>query len=163
MSSVVIQRPVRPGTAFSRAHAVFERPRASAPQSPVQLKVIKPARALPAQRTPRAEQPIMPHVERPRPRFGVRRLALMTLAALVALGALAFIVPRDAQAGESLRVSEVSYTLTVKHGQSLWEIAQQVEPERDTRDVMSEIMKINGLTDTALSAGQDLEIPVTNH
>ena len=47
----------------------------------------------------------------------------------------------------------------VKHGETLWDIAQAVDPHGDTRDTVVRIMELNSLTSTSVDAGQRLEIP----
>lgn len=165
MSTVVIKRPVRPCTAFSREHAVVvPQPARSEALPSLQLKVIKPARHLPVGGTPqRLPQRTPPAASYPRTLRGIRRLVALTLASLVVLGAIVLSLPSRAQAGDAVvSVSNVATKVVVKPGESLWDIAVSVAPERDTRDVVLEIMKINELSGTTVHSGQHLEIPVTN-
>lgn len=170
MSSLVIKRPVRPGTAFSRAHALVSEPTAPQLPSPVAgLRVIKPARPLPgvvegAPITPEERElplRVAKEVKEP-PR--VHKMVGLASAILAVLGLLLLLVPRTAQAGHfAPAVAETGLSsMTVEQGQSLWEIAAAIAPHRDTRDVVSEIMKINHLTETRLYSGQHLELPVIN-
>ncbi|MCB4208109.1 LysM peptidoglycan-binding domain-containing protein [Arthrobacter sp. UM1] len=50
-------------------------------------------------------------------------------------------------------------TVTVGSGESLWHVAQRTNPKADPRDVVKEIVSVNGLQSTQLSAGQQLEVP----
>jgi hypothetical protein len=50
-------------------------------------------------------------------------------------------------------------TVTVAPGESLWTIAEDVAPERDPRDVVDQIVRLNALDDVELQAGQQLAIP----
>jgi len=51
-------------------------------------------------------------------------------------------------------------TVIVAGGDSLWSIAQEVAPAADPRDVVAAIERLNALEGSALSAGQELSIPV---
>jgi LysM repeat protein len=49
--------------------------------------------------------------------------------------------------------------VTVEAGQTLWQLAEDVAPAADPRDVISEIMQLNQLTSADVVAGQELAIP----
>lgn len=95
-----------------------------------------------------------------RGRLLFRGLPLLTLAALIVLGALTFAFPAQAKSSTSQPETPVSQTVTVYHGDSLWTIAQQVAPGQDSRDVINRIMQINDLTSAQVQPGQVLEVPV---
>lgn len=95
-----------------------------------------------------------------RGRFIFRRLPLLTVAALIVLGAIALINPPEAQAGNSSPASSVTQEVAVRGGETLWDIALQVETEEDTRDVIQHIIELNDLSSTTIDAGQRLEIPL---
>jgi len=62
----------------------------------------------------------------------------------------------DAPAG-----AQVVTVRTVGAGESLWAIASSVTPAgEDVRDALREIARLNGLTGSALAAGQQLVVPV---
>lgn len=94
-----------------------------------------------------------------RGRFIFRGLPLLTLLALIVLGALTFVSPFEAKAGDS-EAQPAAVMVKVKSGENLWEIAYQAEPQADTRDVVDRIMDINDLESTKIEAGQTLIIPV---
>lgn len=48
---------------------------------------------------------------------------------------------------------------TVGHGDSLWAIAESIDPEADVRDIIDEIMRLNGLDDAVVEPGQRLALP----
>jgi len=51
---------------------------------------------------------------------------------------------------------------TVGAGETLWAIAAaQATPGQDVRDIISDLMSINELRDSALVAGQQILVPVT--
>ena len=95
-----------------------------------------------------------------RGRFIFRGLPLLTLAALLALGALTLLLPTEAKSSAETPVAPVSSTVTVMHGDSLWSIATDVAPNEDSRNVINHIMQINNLTTAQVEPGQVLEVPV---
>lgn len=84
---------------------------------------------------------------------------LLTLAALIVLGAISFFGPAASASVENASVTRT--VVVVKHGETLWDIAQAVDPQGDTRDTVVRIMELNSLTSTSVDAGQRLEIPQT--
>ena len=89
----------------------------------------------------------------------LKGLPLLTLAALIVLGAISFFSPA---ASASVENSSATRTVVVvKHGETLWDIAQAVDPQGDTRDTVVRIMELNSLTSASVDAGQRLEIPQT--
>lgn len=95
-----------------------------------------------------------------RGRLIFRGLPLLTLAALIVLGALTFAFPAQAKSSTSHSEAPVSQMVTVYHGDSLWTIAQQIAPGQDSRDVVNRIMQINDLRSAQVQPGQVLEVPV---
>lgn len=95
-----------------------------------------------------------------RGRFIFRGLPLLTLAALLVLGALTLLLPTEAKSSAETPVAPASSTVTVMHGDSLWSIAADVAPGKDSRDVINHIMQINNLTTAQVEPGQVLEVPV---
>lgn len=91
------------------------------------------------------------------PRGFLKGLPLLTLAALIVLGAISFFGPAASASVENASVTRT--VVVVKHGETLWDIAQAVDPHGDTRDTVVRIMELNSLTSTSVDAGQRLEIP----
>ena len=91
------------------------------------------------------------------PRGFLKGLPLLTLAALIVLGAISFFGPAASASAENASVTRT--VVVVKHGETLWDIAQAVDPQGDTRDTVVRIMELNSLTSTSVDAGQRLEIP----
>lgn len=89
----------------------------------------------------------------------LKGLPLLTLAALIVLGAISFFGPAASASVEN--TSATRTIVVVKHGETLWDIAQAVDPQGDTRDTVVRIMELNSLTSTSVDAGQRLEIPQT--
>ena len=91
------------------------------------------------------------------PRGFLKGLPLLTLAALIVLGAISFFGPAASASVDNASVTRT--VVVVKHGETLWDIAQAVDPQGDTRDTVVRIMELNSLTSTSVDAGQRLEIP----
>lgn len=89
----------------------------------------------------------------------LKGLPLLTLAALIVLGAISIFGPAASASVEN--ASATRTVVVVKHGETLWDIAQTVDPHGDTRDTVVRIMELNSLTSTSVDAGQRLEIPQT--
>ena len=89
----------------------------------------------------------------------LKGLPLLTLAALIVLGAISFFGPAASASVENASVTRT--VVVVKHGETLWDIAQAVDPQGDTRDTVVRIMELNSLTSTSVDTGQRLEIPQT--
>lgn len=100
-------------------------------------------------------------LERFNPLHNLKGLPLLTLAALVVLGAVTFLGPSFGPRVENAAATQA--TVTVKHGETLWDIAQAVNPGGDARDTVVRIMELNSLTSTAVDAGQRLEVPQPRH
>lgn len=49
--------------------------------------------------------------------------------------------------------------VTVSAGETLWGIAERIAPTADPRDVIAEVMRLNGLMSSAVQPGQRLAIP----
>ena len=93
-------------------------------------------------------------------RLVFRGIPALTLAVLIVLGALTFISPGEAKSSTGEMATQVSSTMTVMHGDSLWSIAAKVAPGQDNRDVINHIMQINDLSTARVEPGQVLEVPV---
>ncbi|GAA1056544.1 hypothetical protein GCM10017608_32860 [Agromyces luteolus] len=50
-------------------------------------------------------------------------------------------------------------TIEVGSGDTLWGIAEAIAPAADPRDVIYEIMRLNGLDDAVVQPGQELVLP----
>lgn len=94
-----------------------------------------------------------------RGRFVFIGVPLILLAALI----LSFSGFLNAPAKAAESASELSVTptvtVTVQPGESLWAIAEAVAPERDPRDVVTDIIQLNNLDAARVVPGQALFIP----
>ncbi|MCU1481983.1 MAG: conserved rane protein [Subtercola sp.] len=92
------------------------------------------------------------------------RRGRLVLAALVSLpliaGLAAFAILGGGAAIATGGGQPVSYSyVTVQSGQSLWGIAQSLDPSADPRDIIAEIVDLNQLHTSDVHAGQRLALP----
>ena len=59
-------------------------------------------------------------------------------------------------------VSSYYETITVLPGESLWSIASQIDSKANKADLVAAIIDLNGLTGSALRAGQQLRVPLAS-
>ncbi len=95
-----------------------------------------------------------------------RRGRLVVLAVLVGLLLAAFTVGRadvstaDATATATPAAAGAGYTATTVHeGETLWAVAQRVNPGHDPRALVQRLREINQLSTGSVQAGQQLLIP----
>ncbi|MEP6482509.1 MAG: LysM peptidoglycan-binding domain-containing protein [Rhodoglobus sp.] len=85
------------------------------------------------------------------------------LTALVAtplvIGALLFAINGGGAAASLEGSTQPFQYVTVDAGQSLWEIAQEIAPSADPRDVIAQVMQLNRLDSADVFAGVRLAIP----
>lgn len=88
------------------------------------------------------------------------RRVLMTLAAApLVIAALAFAL-NGGGANATLSGSAQGFTyVTVEAGQTLWQLATELEPAADPREVIARIVTLNQLESADVAAGQELAIP----
>lgn len=84
-----------------------------------------------------------------------------TMAGVLAAAALliVLIAPSHVVAGTEPAQGPGVESVTVQPGQSLWEVAQQAEPQRDTRDVVLQIVELNDLDSARVDSGQEVLVP----
>lgn len=86
-------------------------------------------------------------------------LAAVIAAPLIAAAWFGLGAPA-AQAGDV--PATVTYTYaSVEPGQSLWQLAEQLAPQADPREVVSAIMSLNNLASADVQPGQELAIPAS--
>ena len=99
----------------------------------------------------------------PKPRLRLTkrgRRVFTTLAALpLVVAALAFALNGGVATASSDGSTVPVETVTVGAGQSLWELAGEIDPEADPRDVISDLVSFNHLSTTQLTPGQQLDVP----
>ena len=89
------------------------------------------------------------------------RVVLTAIASVPVVAAIAaFALFGGSSAIATADQSSTSFTyVTVQSGQSLWSVAESVDPSGDPRDVIAEIQNLNRLQSSDVQAGQRLAIP----
>lgn len=80
------------------------------------------------------------------------------IAGAVLAGAAVLFAP-NAVASDDFHETEFSYVL-VQPGDSLWGIAQALDPGADTRDIVAELKRLNQLSTSDLEAGAAIAVPL---
>ena len=80
-------------------------------------------------------------------------LALLTLGPVFAQGQSSAAEPGGAG------VAPVSSTWVVQPGETLWVIAERIDPDTDPRETVARIVAMNDLPDSSVLVGQELQIP----
>lgn len=88
-----------------------------------------------------------------------RRVLLALAATPLVIAALAFALNGGGATASLTGSSEPFSYVTVEAGQTLWQLATQLEPAADPREVIARIVTLNQLSSTDVSAGQELAIP----
>lgn len=83
-------------------------------------------------------------------------LALAAIAMLVLAAALASPAKAATTSGQA---PDYAASVTVMPGQTLWSIAVTADSSRDTRDVVADIVELNGLANSVVQPGQRLFVP----
>lgn len=102
----------------------------------------------------------------PRPGRSRLRLTARGRAVFATLAALPVVIVMfvfslnggGANATADLATGDFEY-VTVMAGQSLWELAVELEPSADPRDVIYDVLQLNQLSSSEVYAGQRLAIP----
>lgn len=82
----------------------------------------------------------------------------LVLAAYLGAGALGLGVSSAEATGTSAGADAFAY-VSVEPGQSLWQLAEQVAPHADPREVVADILVLNNLASADVQPGQELAIP----
>ena len=90
-------------------------------------------------------------------RRGRRVLAIAVALPFVIAAFVAALNSGGAIATQETVTNEFSY-VTISQGQSLWDIAKTIAPQADPRDVIAQIVTLNGL-EGELQPGQKIAIP----
>jgi LysM domain len=145
-------------SAQNRAAARWTGPLGPAAAEPGPAARPEPVRAQPvrsqAAHTPTASVPL---------RLTRRGRVVVALAAALLLAALSLVVAASAQATNhpvpsSAAQQDLAHVI-VRPGQSLWTVAENADPNADTRVVIQQIIELNGLTGDTVFAGQHLWVP----
>jgi hypothetical protein len=93
------------------------------------------------------------------------RRVLGTLAALPVIAIALLVGPNviGAHAADELLTGDTAHTsfeyVSIAPGQSLWQLAEQVAPQADPREVVADILTLNNLRSGDVQPGQKLAIP----
>ena len=93
---------------------------------------------------------------------GRRVIASLLLAPIGVVGGFALAQIPTAFAGDATVAeapAEQFETHTVLAGETLWDVAASIAGHHDVRDVVAEIMRLNGLTTASVQGGQQLALP----
>jgi hypothetical protein len=90
------------------------------------------------------------------------RAVFTTLAAVpLVIGASLSVLGAGVAAADGGGAPATSFeVVTVGHGDTLWELAETIAPGEDPREVIADIVKLNGLDDAVVQPGQQLSLPV---
>ncbi|MDQ1606561.1 MAG: hypothetical protein QOJ18_928 [Microbacteriaceae bacterium] len=88
-----------------------------------------------------------------------RRVLTVLAAVPVVIGALFFTLNGGMATATDVAGSTKFHYVTISAGESLWQLAGQIAPSADPRDVISDVVHLNQLASTDLQAGQRLAIP----
>jgi hypothetical protein len=88
------------------------------------------------------------------------RIVFGTLAAIPVIALALFVGPNviGAQASGDAGTATFDY-VSVAPGQSLWQLAEQIAPQADPREVVADILSLNNLSSGDVQPGQELAIP----
>jgi nucleoid-associated protein YgaU len=94
-------------------------------------------------------------------RLTSRGRVVVAVTAVLLLAVLSLIVAMSAEATNQApaRTAPGLTQVIVRPGQSLWSVAEKADPDADTRVVIQRITELNGLTGSAVFAGQRLWVP----
>lgn len=90
------------------------------------------------------------------------RAVILVLVVAIAVAAVALVrAPATAQAGGVSASTIVAERVTVRPGQTLWQIALAAVPDADPRATVARIKEMNGLRSSAIAAGRVLLVPAS--
>jgi hypothetical protein len=89
------------------------------------------------------------------------RVVFTGLAALpLVIWAFVLVLGSGAAAADVDSAGATFEYVTVGEGDSLWAIAETLDPSGDVREVIAEIVRLNGLDDAVVEPGQRLALPL---
>lgn len=88
-----------------------------------------------------------------------RRVVMFLVALPLVIAAGAFALNGGMAAATDTAASSSLQYVTVGAGETLWQLAGELAPAADPRDVISDILHLNQLQGTDIQAGQRLAIP----
>jgi hypothetical protein len=93
----------------------------------------------------------------------ITRRGRLVLTAAVVVAALAVVLGFVLSGGGAVATDTSAHVhfqhVTVSAGETLWQVAEDVAPSADPRDVIADIQQLNNLDTTEVMPGQSLAIP----
>jgi LysM repeat protein len=90
------------------------------------------------------------------------RVLFTALAAVpLVVGSLLFALNGGVAAASSDQAQTQFTYVTVSAGQSLWQLAEEIAPTEDPREVIADIVSLNQLASEEVQPGQRLALPVS--
>jgi hypothetical protein len=95
------------------------------------------------------------------PRLRLTRRGRLVFTSLAAVPVVAGVLLAALNGGMAIATSSSAplEQITVGAGQSLWQLAEQIAPEADPREVVSDIRAVNQLSSAGVQAGQRISLP----
>ncbi|MEN2737273.1 LysM peptidoglycan-binding domain-containing protein [Microbacterium sp. X-17] len=88
-----------------------------------------------------------------------RAVLTMLVALPIVIGAMVFALNGGGAAATGEQAHVTFHYVTVQSGDSLWSVASRIAPNADPRDVIAELVNLNGLSSAVVTPGQQLAIP----
>ncbi|MCU1407076.1 MAG: conserved secreted protein [Glaciihabitans sp.] len=118
------------------------------------------SRVATAARTPREAQAVS---TQPTTRLRITARGRVVLTTIAALPVVAVAIALSLNGGGAVATATGSSTplesITVMGGQSLWQLAEEIAPQADPREVIADLISINTLVSAEVHPGQQLDIP----
>ena len=89
----------------------------------------------------------------------VALLAALAFAAITAGQATLGLFQANAGSDGSSTSSDAARTWVVQPGETLWSIAERVDPNTDPRDTVARLVAMNDLPSSAVAVGQEIFVP----
>ncbi len=89
----------------------------------------------------------------------VRRVVAAVTVTLAVVGGLGWIGSGWVGPGASPGIPAQTAVIRVGAGETLWDVARRVAPQSDQRAVVARIRQLNGIVGSAITPGQQLQVP----
>jgi len=88
-----------------------------------------------------------------------RLVIVAVIAVLLLVAVIAGAASVSAATSSSASGAPATVSVVVQPGQTLWQIAESVAPQRDPRDTIQQIVDLNDLASPLVAPGQSLVVP----
>lgn len=89
----------------------------------------------------------------------VARVFAAAVVTLAVVGALGWIEPGWSEPGASPSIPAQTSVIQVGAGETVWDVARRVAPQSDQPAVVERIQQLNGIVGSAITPGQQLQVP----